>query len=109
MKEEGRGRELRREDNDGFESITSVCMCGNVEKVKRQEEDEYASGGNNSPKRLSSRTDDSEVVDHVYYFEDGENASNKGISLSMHLWNVLRDHADEIDKVVSENNLMVDL
>ena len=44
-----------------------------------------------------------------YYFEDGENASNKGISLSMLLWNVLRDHADEIDKVVSENNLMVDL
>ncbi|KAK4740418.1 hypothetical protein R3W88_004115 [Solanum pinnatisectum] len=37
----------------------------NVEKVKRKEEGEYASGGNNSPKRLSSRTDDSEVADHV--------------------------------------------
>ncbi|WMV13330.1 hypothetical protein MTR67_006715 [Solanum verrucosum] len=36
-----------------------------VEKVKRKEEGEYASGGHNSPKRLSSRTYDSEVADHI--------------------------------------------
>ncbi|KAJ0972081.1 hypothetical protein J5N97_020040 [Dioscorea zingiberensis] len=61
--------------------------------------------GNN--RRVSVRSWQGKVVVDIreFYVKDGKTLpGKKGISLPMDQWKILREHVDEIDKLVKENS-----
>lgn len=64
-------KKLRQEEFFSLIRLVYLFVCAEMLRRlwNRKEEDEYASGGNNPPTRLSSRTFNSEVADHIIVCE----------------------------------------